>query len=403
MNKRSLLAVGIVFFTLTALHGADWPIFRGVDRDGISRETGWVAAADAPVAWQAEVGLGYSGAIVADGRVFLTGHEDGAKRDHIYCFAEETGELLWRHTYSQPKGALYFQGGTTASVTVDGEHVYHNARQGEVFCLNTVDGAVVWQKDLAKDFGYSKPTWGFSGAPLILGDFLYLNAGEAGTALNKNTSQLIWKSDDEEAGYSTPYFFEKDDKKLLIFTNKRYYTCVDAATGQEQWQVKWMTRYGVNAADPIVTEDHIFISSGYGKGANLLKWDGTGEPQSLWRSRDMKNQMNACILVGGYLYGIDGNEGQDGTVLKCMAMESGETMWEVEGIGHGGVSAADGQLLVISEQGELQVAPISPAGFQPTYKKQVVSGKVWTVPVLANGRVYCRNDKGKLVVLDFRG
>ena len=97
---------------------------------------------------------------------------------------------------------------------------------------------------------------------------------------------MIWKSDDEEAGYSTPYPFEKGGKNLLIFTNKRAYVCVEADSGEEVWSQKWMTRYGVNAADPIVSGDHIFISSGYGKGAIALKWTGEGRAgEGLAKSR----------------------------------------------------------------------------------------------------------------------
>ncbi len=382
--------------------GADWPVFRGPQRNGISTESGWDSAiVEAPVAWRAQVGLGYSAATIANGKVYLTGH-DGGESDQLFCLDEATGKELWVFRYPQPKGDLYFQGGTTASVTVQGDRVFHVARQGELFCLNAADGKVLWQKHLQKDFGYSMPMWGFSGAPLAVNDRLYITAGESGIALNQSDGNVIWKSENEEAGYSTPYLFDKNGKALMIFSNKRFYNCVEAETGTKLWEVKWMTRYGVNAADPIISGDHVFISSGYGKGANCLKWDGSTDPVSLWQSREMKNQMNASVLIDGFLYGVDGNESTDGTSLKCLEMITGVTKWSDTTIGHGTVAVADGKLIVLTENGELQIAPLSSEEYRPIFKQIVVKPRVWTVPVIANGRIYCRNAGGEVAVLDFR-
>ncbi|HRQ89950.1 MAG TPA: PQQ-like beta-propeller repeat protein, partial [Bacteroidia bacterium] len=316
---------------------------------------------------------------------------------------EKTGEPIWKHSYPQPLGDLYFQGGTTGTATVDGNRVYHLAREGELFCLEASSGKVLWQKHLHKDFGYTKPTWGFSGAPLVWDDWLFVNAGESGINLKKQDGSVIWKSGNEEAGYSTPYPLSRNGWHLVVFSNKRSYVCVDASNGTEVWSHKWMTRYGVNAADPIVSGDLILISSGYGKGATVLKWVDKGDPAKVWQSRDLQTQMNAPVLINGYLYGVSGNEGQDGTGLRCVELATGTVKWTDTGVGHGAVSAVKGHLLVLTEAGELQVAPVSTEGYSPTFKQSAVPPKVWTVPVFANGRVYCRNASGKLVVLDMKG
>ena len=116
----------------------------------------------------------------------------------------------------------------------------------------------------------------------------------------------------------------------------------------------------------------------------------------------MRNQMNASILVDGFLYGIDGDQNGDGTSLKCVEMVTGKVMWSNPEVGHGTVSVADGKLVVLTEKGELQIAPVSSSGYGHVFKQKVVAPRVWTVPVLANGRVYCRNEKGELVVVDLR-
>jgi len=379
----------------------DWPRFRGPGLDGISQEAGIPSEGPLPVAWETDVGLGYSAPVVGGGMVIVSGH-DGAKSDRLYCLDEVTGAEKWVFTYPQPKADLYFQGGTTGTATIDGDRVYHNAREGELFCLDAATGAVIWQVHLQEDFGYKKPTWGFTGAPLVQGDRLYVTAGASGLCLDKSDGSVIWKSKNDEAGYATPYPFTRDGTDYVIFSNGRAYVCVLAESGDEVWSIRWMTRYKVNAADPIVSGDSIFISSGYGRGAALFRWTGKGKPEQVWRNRDMKNQMNASILIDGFLYGIDGNERQDGTGLKCLEMATGETRWLDDSIGHGTVSVAGGKLIVLTEQGELQVAPVSPEAYQPLWKQKVVPGKVWTVPVVANGRIYCRSEGGTFVALSVK-
>lgn len=390
----AILLPGIGFKAIAA----DWPRYRGPNLDGISTEAGMRTSGEAPVLWSAEVGLGYSAPVVGGGRVILSGH-DGRSQDTLFCLSEGTGEVLWQHSYKQPLGNLYFQGGTTGSATIDGDRVYQLARKGELFCLDAASGKVVWQRDLGSDFGYSKPTWGFTGAPLVWEERLFLAAGDSGLCLDKSDGSLIWKSADEEAGYATPHPVVRDGRRLAIFSNKRSYVCVDAGSGAELWRHRWMTRYGVNAADPIVSGDTVFLSSGYGKGATLLAWSGLEETSTIWQSREMQAQMNAPVLIDGHLYGISGNEGQDGTGIRCLELATGAVKWTDSSVGHGALMAVQGNLLVLTESGELQVAPASPDSYAPTFRQQVVEPKVWTVPVYANGRAYCRNAGGKLVVL----
>ncbi len=215
----------------------------------------------------------------------------------------------------------------------------------------------------------------------------------------KNNGEEIWKSKNEEAGYSSPFPITRGETQYLILTNKRFYVCVKAETGEVVWDHRWMTRYGVNAADPVVSGDNIFISSGYGKGATLISWDGESKPEKIWQNRDLKTQMNAAVLIDGFLYGVDGNESVDGTGLKCLELKSGETKWIETSIGHGTVSAVGSMLVVLSEDGELQIGKASPSGFKATVSKKVVPGRVWTVPVVANGKIFARSESGQLSVV----
>jgi outer membrane protein assembly factor BamB len=166
--------------------------------------------------------------------------------------------------------------------------------------------------------------------------------------------------------------------------------------------VRWVTEYGVNASDPIVEGDRMFLSTGYGKGGGLFKLGaGAGQPEALWTTKKLRTQLNAAVLFKGHLYGADGDTTQRAS-LKCLDFATGDEKWAQPGFGSGAAIIADGKLIALSGSGELMVARVSPEGFKPVSRAQILGGKNWTAPVLANGRIYCRNSRGDVVVVDVR-
>jgi outer membrane protein assembly factor BamB len=163
--------------------------------------------------------------------------------------------------------------------------------------------------------------------------------------------------------------------------------------------VRWVTQYGVNAADPILDGDRMFISSGYGKGGALFQLDG--EPQELWKTKKLRTQMNPAALHQGHLYGTDGDTTEKAS-LKCLDFASGAEKWIQPGFGSGASIIADGKIVALSGVGELIVAPATPSGFKPTARAQVLGGTCWTAPVLANGFIFCRNSRGDVVAVNVR-
>lgn len=379
----------------------DWPIYRGPDHSGISRETRWTTdwPTEGPgILWKANVGIGFSSVTVADGRAFTMGNADEV--DTVFGFDALTGKQLWSHSYDSELDPRFYEGGPGASPTVDGERVYTVSKSGDLFCFAAKTGKIVWQRDLEGEEQAVVTDWGFSGAPYPYLNLLLLNVGTAGLAVDKKTGKTIWKSESGETGYSTPYPIKWQGKQLFVFSSASSYSGVDPLTGQQEWVADWFTRYGVNAADPIVVGDEMFISSGYSKGSTKLKL-GEGDPEEIWRLRKFRNQFNSSVLIDGHLYGFDGDNNSRAK-LKCVNWDSGEEIWEQDGIGFGSLMAAAGKLIVLSPKGELMVAPASPKGFEPIAKAQVLGGKCWTVPVLANGLIYCRNAAGDLVCVDVR-
>jgi outer membrane protein assembly factor BamB len=380
-----------------AASAADWPNFRGPNHDGISKETGWTTqwpATGPKVLWKAKVGKGFSTIVVANGRAYTQGNADDA--DTIFCFDANTGEAKWKHAYPAPLDAKYYEGGTSATPTVDGDFVFTISKRGIVHCLGAADGKVVWTKNLQEELGAKIPEWGFAGSFFIAGDLAILNFGAAGTALDKKTGKVVWSSGTDESGYSTPIPIETNGERAIMFAAKQHVIAVKIKDGKELWKFPWKTQYDVNAADPILSGNKVFVSSGYNRGAGVF--DISKNPaEKVWESKNMRNHMASSVLWEGHLYGVDENQ------LRCLAFDTGEVKWTDKVSGKGSLIIADGKLLVLSERGELLVADPSPAGFKPSARAQVIGGKCWAAPTLANGKIYVRTGPGDVVCLDVSG
>src|SRR5581483_7978128 len=199
------------------------------------------------------------------------------------------------------------------------------------------------------------------------------------------------------AGYSSMVPFNAKGGHFAAFMSAKALVIIDPKTGREITRVPWETGYDTICADPVINGDYIFISS-YDRGGAVSQFiDGKLKP--VWKDWTMHNHMNSSVLIDGNLYGINGQAMKTGD-LRCVDFKTGEARWVQPGLGIGSLIAADGKLIVLSEKGELIIAEANPDSFKPLARAQVLGGKCWTSPVLANGRIYCRNSRGDLVCLD---
>ena len=227
-----------------------------------------------------------------------------------------------------------------------------------------------------------------------------MNLGESGVAIDKHRGDLLWSSPDRECGYATPVLIPNSDPATAVFASGRAFIGVDIRSGQPLWSERWLTSFNCNAADPIVYDGKMFLSSGYNRGAALFDLTD-GQPKLIWKTKEMKNQIHTSILFDGHLYGIDGDM-ESGARLKCMDWVTGNVVWSVDDLRPGGLSIAGGKLLLLTEDGELIVAPASPKGFLPAGQMDVLQDKSWTAPVFSGGRIFCRSVGGEVVCLDCR-
>jgi outer membrane protein assembly factor BamB len=331
---------------------------------------------------------------VAEGRLFTMGNDNN--QDTIFCLDARTGEMLWTHTYREKRAPKFYEGGPSATPTVDGPQVFTFSKSGVVHCLDVESGEVVWTVDLADALELKPPMWGFAGSPLVRDDLLILNAGSAGVALKKATGELAWRSGQGPPGYSTPLPVEHGGRPMILMMSKESLVAVQPEDGDLLWEAPWKTKSDVNAADPLVVDaNRYFITSGYNHGCSLVQVQGD-VPRTEWENRNMRSQFNSPVLWQGHVYGVDDKR------LVCLDVSTGELMWAEAAIGRASLLIADGKLILLNERGELHVAEPSPDGFRVLSRAQVLGGKCWSAPVLAHGLIYCRNSKGDLVCLDVR-
>jgi outer membrane protein assembly factor BamB len=378
----------------------DWPQWRGLNRDGISKERGLKSSwpeDGPPKLWKANVGAGWSSAAVVRNRVYTMGNVNDA--DHVVCLDSADGKIIWKHTYPCAYKEQMANVVLWCTPTVDGDRVYTVSREGHLFCLNAADGKVIWSKEFQKEFNAKPPAWGWVGSPLIEGDLLIAEVGGRGSAVvafDKKSGRVVWKNGDSKPGYSSPVgYIRKSERDVLVFSALGL-EARRVKDGAPLWKFPWKTSFDVNAAAPIVVGDRIFVSSAYGVGGAVLDISGA-EPTVLWQNKKIRIQMGGAVYWGGHLYGFDESE------LKCVAFETGDVKWSERKFGKGSLIVADGKLIVYGGSGQLGVVEANPKSYQELAYAQVLEGHdTWAPPAFANGFIYLRSNE-TLAAFDVRG
>lgn len=399
----SILVLLIVLMSVCAV-ADDWPNWRGPQHNGISYEVNWGgdwATCEPNVLWERQVGTGFSSIAVAEGQLYTMGNSnlvvgrETIAHDVVYCLNANSGEILWTHAYPAVLAPNSYEGGPSATPTIANSKVYTLSKQGMAYCLDANDGEVLWQRDLVANYGVRAPTWGFAGSPYVDGDLVIYNAGTHGLALYSADGTLAWLTGTGKPGYSTPVPFDFEGQHYLVLMGEKTFAAVHARTGQVLWEHPWVTRYNANIPDPIVDSNLVFVSTGYQEGSALFDV-ATGQVRELWFQKNMQTWLNSSVLWQGYLYGPNDN----GKALTCVERSTGKIIWSQGGFGNGSVTLADGKLIILSQGGELSIAEASSASYRQLCKGRILTGKCWSVPVLANGKIYARNATGKLVCVD---
>lgn len=372
----------------------DWPQWRGPDRSGVSHETGlagsWPSGGPR-LAWRATgAGGGYSSMAVVDGRLYTLGSRGDT--EFLVALDVATGEKLWEAA-NGPRLRNDRGDGPRSTPTVDGGRVFVLGSRGDLSAFEVASGNRLWSKNVLSEFGGSNPTWGMSESPLVVGDRLIVNAGgrdASVVALRTTDGAVIWKTQSDGAGYSSAVLAEVGGfRQAVVFTSRRAIG-VAVDDGRLLWEYAKVSNRVANVATPIVRGDRVFVSSDYGTGGALLSLARRGdgmEATEQWFSRNMRNHHSSSVLVGDLLYGFSS------AILTAMRFDTGEVVWRDRSVGKGSLVAADGRLYLFGENGTVGLADATPEGYRERGRFRIDTGALptWSHPVVANGRLYLRD------------
>lgn len=380
---------------------ADWPTFRGADRRDVSTETGllkqWPEGGPKKVWTSDKGGLGYAGFSVVGGVLYTMGARDA--QEFLIALDANTGNEKWAAVvgpvYTEQRGD-----GPRATPTVDGDRVYALGGKGDLVCVAAKDGKILWQASMTA-FGGSVPGWGYCESVLVDGDMVICTpGGSQGTllALDKTTGKKIWQSEgwDDPAQYASVIAADHGGSRQYVQLTMKHVGGVDAKTGKALWLSDWPGRTAV-IPTPIFKDGKVYVASGYGVGCKLVDLSSSSSPTELWSNQNMVNHHGGVILVGDYLYGYSDKGG-----WTCQDWKTGDVKWVEKKLGKGAIHCADGMLYLLEESsGTVVLIEASPDGWkehgrfklEPQTTQRKPQGKIWTHPVVSNGRLYLRDQE----------
>jgi outer membrane protein assembly factor BamB len=439
-----------------SLSADDWHRFLGPNANGTSNETGLLDNWDdlgPETKWETKLGTGYGAPSVLDGKLVV--HHRVGKEEIILCLNAESGEEIWRYAYPSNFVDPYgYNNGPRASPYLTSDYCYTFGAEGKLTCVSVNGGALVWQRDVWKEWDVPEAFFGVGSSPVLFGDKLIVMTGgqpNAGiSAFNPKTGETIWQSVGKDnwqgkpmtgwrgdrtvdwdtswkiASYTTPVLTKIHGKDTIIALMRQGLVSVDPTNGEVNFSL-WFraeNNESVNVMTPVVFDDHIFISNSYYRtGSVLIKVheDGKGF-EEVWRSDVLELHMNNPILLDGVLYGISGRNTSD-AILRCVDFKTGEMLWQSDGenqgddagkratsqdeinrrFGRGSGILADGKLIYTTEHGRLIMLKPIKEGYEEICRYRVpdYNYPCWAAPILSNGLLYLRNGE-KLVCVSLR-
>lgn len=409
MAARSLLSIFVVGGLALVARAADWPQWRGTKRDGVSQETGLLKQwpEEGPkLLWQlTDIGEGYSTPAVVGERLYVISNR-GMDDEFVEALSVKDGKQLWSTRLGgvgENKGPQY--PGSRSTPTVDGKRLYVLGSDGDLVCLETATGKPHWRKNLRDDFDGRPGNWAYAESPLIDGDALVCTpGGEEATlaALDKESGATLWKAavpGGDEAAYASAIVVEAGGRKQYVQFLQKGVVGVDAKTGEFLWRYD-RTAQGspANIPTPVASDGCIYTGSGRG-GAGLVRLEADGDgvkAEQVYHEGKLPTSIGGAVVVDGYLYGTN-SQG-----LVCADFATGEVKWQDRCVGAGSVCYADGRLYVHGENGEAALVEADPEAYRekgrftpPDQPDREGRMKAWAYPVVANGRLYLR-DQGLL-------
>ncbi len=382
----------------------DWPQWQGYHRTGHSAETDlqstWPEGGPHRLWLYEDCGTGYSGPAVVGDRLYTMGSRDGTT--HLLAIDTRQGKQIW----ATPVGPEFDENqgnGPRSTPTVAGDHVFGLTCTGTLICVRTSDGKEVWRRTM-QDFGGSMPGYGFSESVLVEGNLVVCTpGGQRGSvvALETNTGKLHWQSSAITDGthYASMLPVNHHGERQLIQLLPSQVVGLSPEDGRVLWKIARDGPIAV-ATTPIYRNGYVYVSSAYGAGCLMFHVGADNRVEEIYRNKILRNHHGGVVLAGNMLIGSDGNNSNRGFI--CQDFLEGKRVWhERTGLGGGAVIYADGRLYILGEHDAVvRLVEVSEEGWTLHGKFQMdppsdhrKSGRVWTHPVIADGKLYLRDQE----------
>jgi outer membrane protein assembly factor BamB len=398
------------------LFATDWPQWRGPNRDGVWTEQGIIKklpGTGLKVLWRAPVAMGYSSPIIADGRVYVSDAElkKPVVRERVQCLEADAGKVLWTSAYEMPGPDWFFteeQGrGPGATPIVREGKVYALDLFGDLVCLETKKGKVLWKKNLKDEYQMKETS--VDASPLIEGDLLILMLGGKGgagiVALDRNTGREAWRALDEAVTWSSPIVIDSGGVRQLIVWTQQSVSSLNPANGKVYWQEATSTGGSPGTAGvstPVFQSNYLLVSGWMfqlekDRPSAKILW-----PEAKGVARRILSDTSTAVLLGDYVYGA-----RTGGEFACLKAATGDEVWRtntVTDLMNGAsvhVTMHGDSAYLFNSRGELVQAHLSPVGYEEISRTKLIEptspfGKsrlAWAAPAFARQHIYVRNDR----------
>jgi len=368
--------------------GADWPGFRGPDRNGIIPgvriETDWSASPPVEL-WRRPIGPGWS-SFAVHGDLLYTQEQRGDD-EAVACYNATTGEPVWRHRDATRFWESNAGAGPRATPTLSDGRVYTFGATGILNALDAGDGAALWSRDVASDTGTKVPYWGFASSPLVVGDVVIVAAAGQLVAYDLATGEPRWFGTAGGNSYSSPHLLTIDGVSQILLLSGAGAISVAPADGTLLWEHPWP---GSGIVQPALAADGEILIGGDPIGTcriGVAHGPGGWTTEERWTSARLKPYFSDFVVHDGHAFGFDGS------ILACIDLEDGKRNWKGGRYGHGQLVLLPDQdlLLVVSERGELALVAAAPDQFTELARFRALEGKTWNHPVLVGDLLLVRN------------
>lgn len=410
MNLRCLIVLcllssAVSWAAISDVHALDWPQYRGPSADGVAAASDGSIDSEGKlkVHWKVPTALGFSSFSVADGRAFTLISDGDA--EVLVALDIESGKEIWRAKL----GSNEYRGGGGAGTkdnrggdgprttpTVDGDLVYVYDAAMNLVCLNVTDGAEVWRHNIVEEFAGRTIAWQNATAPITDASLLFISGGGPGEsmlAFDKRTGDVKWKTGDEKMTHATPVMRTINGKTQIIFYMQSGLVSVNPENGETFWRAPFDYRTS-SAASPVVENDLVYCSAGYGVGAGVFRVNDSDSAEEVWKKPNrLMNHWSTPVVFDGHLYGIYKFKKYGKAPLQCVELSTGEIKWSQNNFGPGNCILVGDKLAVLSDAGELVIVQASPDQYKELAREKVLDGKCWSTPAFSDGKLYIRSTK----------